>query len=209
MKPFEVLFLECSPRADRTSARLGQHLLAALRARHGDDLVVTRRPIGETPPPPISAAYAESVLLPADEARCRFDGAFAASDEFIAELVRADLVLIATPVHNYGVPAALKCWIDWVVRRDVTFQATPAGKVGLLKDRPVLVAVTSGSRMFVETAHQPDFFRPYLRAILGMIGLNEISFFHATGLAFERAPLDAVDAAARAWIGEGFGAALA
>lgn len=198
MKPFEVLFLECSPRADGASARLGAHLLAALREHHGDALKVTRRPIGVEPPPPISAAYAESVLHPGEDAKARYGDALAISDELIAELVRADLVLIASPVHNFGIPAALKCWVDWVLRRDATFRATSTGKVGLLKDRPVLVAVTSGGRMFVEEGRQPDFFRPYLKAAFGVIGITDLTFVPATGLAFDADPLAAIDAAADA-----------
>jgi len=61
-------------------------------------------------------------------------------------------VVIATPVHNYTVPSALKTWIDHIVRVRRTFNITPNGKVGLLRDRPVFVAVSSGGRY--SGAHQ-------------------------------------------------------
>lgn len=95
------------------------------------------------------------------------------------------MVIIATPVHNFGLPAVLKNWIDHVVRNDVTFKSTETGKVGLLADRPVICAVTSGGAMFREPPIQPDFFRPYLRAVLEVIGIKDLHFVEATGMAFK------------------------
>jgi FMN-dependent NADH-azoreductase len=200
MKPFDILLLECSPRTDATSARLARQLLSTLQERIGGAIRLTKRRIGIEPLPPIDAAYADSLRLPAEEARVRFGSALAVSDQLVEELDRADLLLIASPVHNFTVPASLKTWIDYVVRRDVTFKTTPTGKVGLLRDRPALVAVTSGGAMFRDPPLQPDFFRPYLQAALGVIGLHNISFVPATGLSFATEPLAAVDAAARAWL---------
>ena len=86
-------------------------------------------------------------------------------------------------MHNLTVPSSLKAWIDHVVRARRTFNVTAAGKVGLLRDRPVLVAVASGGRFSGERARQPDFLTPYLKAVLAMIGLNDLTFFsiQATG----------------------------
>lgn len=201
MTPYEVLLLECSPRRSATSTRLVQQILPTLEARApGRELRLTQRPIGTHPLPPLSAEYAESLLLSPEEGRARYGEALEVSDTLIDDLRRADLVLIATPVHNFTVPAALKTWIDYVVRRGVTFETTATGKVGLLPDRPVVVAVTSGGAMFRDPPLQPDFFRPYLRAALGVMGLKSVSFVQATGLAFEADPLQAVDAAADAWL---------
>jgi FMN-dependent NADH-azoreductase len=96
----------------------------------------------------------------------------------------------------------LKCWIDLVVRRDVTFTTTEQGKVGLLRDRPTFIAVTSGGAMFREPSLQPDFFRPYLSAVLGVIGLKDITFMHAAGVAFAEDPLAFVEATAARWLNE-------
>jgi hypothetical protein len=69
----------------------------------------------------------------------------------------ADVVVIGTPMHNLTVPAALKAWIDHVVRARRTFTISAAGKVGTLRDRPVFVAIASGGRFSGERARQPDF----------------------------------------------------
>jgi FMN-dependent NADH-azoreductase len=204
MTPLELLLIECSPRRERSTSRhLTHHLIAPIEEHMGRRVRVTERRIGIEPLPPLSAEYAESLVLPIAEARARYGASLAVSDALIAELERADLLVISTPVHNFTVPAALKTWIDYVVRRDVTFHATPQGKIGLLRDRPTLVAVSAGGAMFRDPPRQPDFFRPYLRAALGVIGLNSVRFAASTGLAFADAPLDVVQADARAWLDSG------
>lgn len=201
MSATRLLFIECSPRGDKaTSSEFGRHLLSAIGRRIGPEVMVTERHLGLEALPPISAAYAESLLLPAEQARARFQGQLAVSDELIGELEAADLLVIATPVHNFTVPAALKTWIDYVVRNDVTFKSTPEGKVGLLQDRPTLITVTSGGAMFRDPPVQPDFFRPYLSAVLGVIGLHDVTFAQSTGLAFSSEPLVEVERQADAWI---------
>lgn len=189
MKPLNLLLLDCSPRRDySTSRHLTERLLPELSSRFGREIHVRRRNLGCEPLPAITAEYAESLLLPGDEARERYREALALSDALIEELEQADLLWISTPVHNFTVPAVLKNWIDLVVRRDVTFASTREGKVGLLRDRPTFVAVTAGGAMFRDPPVQPDFFRPYLTAVLAVIGIRDVSFPHATGLAFAGTP---------------------
>jgi FMN-dependent NADH-azoreductase len=205
MKPLQLLLIECSPRRERSTSRhLGRELIAPIEERFDREVRLTERRIGIEPLPPLSAEYAESLLLPIDEARARHGASLAVSDELIAELERADLLVISAPVHNFTIPAALKTWIDYVVRRDVTFRTTSEGKVGLLRDRPTLVAVSAGGGMFRDPPTQPDFFRPYLRAALGVMGLTSVSFAASTGLAFTEAPLAAVEADARGWLDSDF-----
>lgn len=201
MKTLELLLIEASPRkANATSSQLGRRLVGALQEHCGCAVTLTERHLGARPLPPLSAEYAESLLLPYDEALARYGEHLELSDELVSELERADLVVIASPVHNFTLPAALKLWIDLVVRNGVTFNITPEGKVGLLRDRPVLVAVTSGGAMFRDPPKQPDFFRPYLSAALGVIGLRSISYVPATGLAFAEEPLVQAAGEADAWV---------
>ena len=103
------------------------------------------------------------------------------SEELIQELERADIVVISTPMHNLTVPATLKVWIDHIVRARRTFKMSKAGKVGLLQDRPVFVAIASGGRFSGDRAQQPDFLTPYLKAILAVIGLHDLTFFSVQG----------------------------
>ena len=86
-------------------------------------------------------------------------------------------------MHNFTVPSALKAWIDHIVRVRRTFDSTKEGYVGRLRDRPVFVAVSSGGRYSGERARQPDFLTPYLKAILGIIGLHDLTVFSIEGTA--------------------------
>lgn len=201
MNSLKVLLLDCSPRRDHSTSRhFTRQLLPAMAERLGRDIQITRRDLGTQPLPPITEAHAESLVLPGDVAKERFGEALAVSDELIRELDQADVLWISTPVHNFTVPAVLKNWIDHVVRIDVTFAAGANGKVGLLRDRPTFVAVTAGGAMFREPAYQPDFFRPYLSAVLGVIGLKDVTFMHAAGLVPTDEPLALVEAKAAQWL---------
>ena len=120
------------------------------------------------------------------------DPVLAYSEQLIAEVEHSDGVLISTPMHNFTVPAALKLWIDFVLRIGRTFTATPEGKFGLLADRPVLVLVRSGGICTGAAARQPDFLTPYLKQVLAVIGLSTVDFIYLEGIAPSDAAIDAV-----------------
>ena len=101
----------------------------------------------------------------------------------IAELVEADMLVIGTPMHNFTVPAALKAWIDLVVRPFHTFAPGENGKVGLLPDKPVFIAIASGGHFHGEGAAQPGFLTPYLAAVLGVSGVRAVHLLHMQGAA--------------------------
>src|SRR5690606_6512589 len=102
----------------------------------------------------------------------------------IQELEQHDMLFIVTPMHNFTVPAALKLWIDHIIRINRTFESTPQGKVGSLKDRPTFVLVSSGGFHAGERAKQVDFLTPYLRYALRSIGIADVHFFPLQGLVF-------------------------
>jgi FMN-dependent NADH-azoreductase len=118
------------------------------------------------------------------------EGTAAVSALLIRELEAADVVVIGTPIHNFTVPAALKAWIDHVVRVRWTFDVSPHGKIGRLQDRPVFIAFSSGGRFSGENARQPDFMTPYLRAVFEITGLRNLTFFSIQGAAFGTEYLD-------------------
>ncbi|MNP26657.1 FMN-dependent NADH-azoreductase [compost metagenome] len=108
-------------------------------------------------------------------------GALLLSEQLIGELENADCVVIATPMHNLMVPSALKAWLDHVIQADRTFRITAKGKVGTLRDRPVYIAIASGSTFTGANAQQPDFLRPWLKTVLASIGLLDVKFFSVQG----------------------------
>ena len=108
--------------------------------------------------------------------------ALAMSDELIAELLEADEIVIGTPMYNFAVPAVLKAWIDQVVRAGKTFQYTATGAEGLAKGRKTLVTIASAGAYDEATGRAAyNFETPYLRHILGFIGITDVTFVHAGG----------------------------
>lgn len=177
----KILHVICSPRGQASeSYRLSQTIIGFLKSNDPAATVVTRF-IGAGDIPAVDEAYAISQHSIEDVSQ---EGSAHLSAQLIQELQSADAVVIATPMHNYTAPSTLKAWIDHVVRVRWTFDVTPNGKIGTLRDRPVFVAVASGGKFSGERARQPDFLTPYLKAILGMIGLHDPTFFSVEGTAF-------------------------
>lgn len=177
----KILRISCSPRGPAAeSYRLSENIVEWLR-RSEPAAVLVNRVVGDGSIPPIDEDYAISQGGSVDVSQ---EGSAARSEQLIQEVQSADVIVIATPMHNFTVPAALKLWIDHIVRVRRTFEVTPQGKVGLLRDRPVFIAVSSGGKFAGESARQPDFLTPYLKAVLSIIGLHDLTFFTVQGTAF-------------------------
>lgn len=173
-----LLFVHCSPHGE---AALG-HGLASDILKHllGCDAACTlrERDLTREPLPPITPGYASAIATET----APDSAAFELSEGLIEELEDSDLLLLAAPVHNFTVPAALKLWIDHVVRINRSFAVADGAKVGLLQDRPTYVLVSAGGFYQGERASQADFFTPYLREVLNTIGIFTIRFVHLQGL---------------------------
>ena len=168
----KLLHISASARGESSLSRqAARRLLAQIRQCH-PALTVSERDLGSEPPPHPPAALVEASLMPAEDRGAAELAALAHSETLIAELEAAEFVLISTPMHNFTVPSALKAWIDHVVRINRTFRSTPAGKAGLLADRPVRLLVTCGGPLDEGPAAQRDFLTPYLQYVLACIGLT-------------------------------------
>ena len=180
----KILHISCSPRGQFSeSYRLSRKIIESLRVKE-PSAVLTNRVIGGGAITHIDASYASALgATEASFAEAFPMGSMSRSEELIQELECSDYLVIGTPMHNFTVPSALKAWIDHVVRVRRTFDATKEGYVGRLRDRPVFVAVSSGGKYSGERARQPDFLTAYLRAILGIIGLHNLTVFSIEGTA--------------------------
>ncbi len=117
------------------------------------------------------------------------------SDALVGEVQAADTLIIGLPIYNFGVPAALKAWIDLVARAGVTFRYTAEGPRGLLEGKRAIITVASGG---TEVGSDIDFATGYLRHVLGFIGIEDVQFIRADRTAIDmegtvRAAQDAVD----------------
>jgi FMN-dependent NADH-azoreductase len=120
-----------------------------------------------TPPEGRSAEQAEAVKL---------------SDELVAELMAADVIVIGAPMYNFSVSSSLKAWIDHIARAGVTFKYTETGPAGLLGGKKVFVFTSRGGVYSEGPAKPMDFHETYLRGVLGFVGLNDVTFVHTEGL---------------------------
>ena len=196
-----VLSISVSPKGEAgISSAFSREVLGRLRLLY-PDAAIACRDLSAIPAPLVDASFSISITSPGDN-----PAAFAASEALIDELERADAVVLATPMHNYTVPAALKAWIDQVVRIHRSFTSTPGGKVGLLRDRPVYVVIASGGWFTGPSPGgapaQPDFLTPYLSAILNTIGLHDIHFLTLEGVTRGEDVLAGALAGARARLDE-------
>lgn len=172
-----LLHIVVSPRGETSeSLRLSRTIVDTLLIR--EPMIVVHRLLGDRMIEHVDSDYATSQGGPADISD---EGSMARSENLVRELEAADIVVIGTPMHNLTVPSTLKVWIDHIVRARRTFDVTPQGKVGRLRDRPIFVAIASGGRFSGERARQPDFLTPYLTAIFGMVGLHNLKFFSVQG----------------------------
>ncbi|SAL37714.1 (Acyl-carrier protein) phosphodiesterase [Caballeronia arvi] len=172
----KVLFVNASPHSDASHGhRLALDMLAMLGK--SANVQTVERDLAAMPLPPVTQDYARAITSREPDTS-RFD----VSEQLIREIETTDALIINTPMHNFTVPAALKLWIDYVLRIHRTFAATPEGKVGLMRDRPAFVIVGSGGFHSGEHARQPDFLTPYLRYALGSIGLKNVHFLLLQGL---------------------------
>jgi FMN-dependent NADH-azoreductase len=188
-----VLLINASPHGQVSHGyQLALELMTSLRQRY-PNVELVERDLGTNPLPPIGMEYAHALTTTTP-----FDAPlFEVSEGLIGELERSDVLLIATPMHNFTLPAALKLWIDYVLRIHRTFSSSPEGKVGLLKDRPVHVLVGSGGFHRGERARQPDFLTPYLCQVLNTLGLFNLQFTYLQGLVFGDEAVRATVAEAR------------
>lgn len=143
------------------------------------DATVVRRDLVATPIEPISEATIAAFYTPADRRDAAAHAALRLSDALIGELQAADTVLVATPMYNFSVPAALKAWIDQVVRINETFAYDGQRFTGLVKARRVIVAAAFGAAGYGEAFKAADFVTPYLTFLFGFLGVPDVTVVSA------------------------------
>lgn len=190
-----VLEINASARQDGSiSRRLVNDLVAALEDRY-EQVRTTRRNLAEGLSF-IDADWVSANFTPEDERSAADREALALSDELVAELDAADILVIGAPIYNFSIPATLKAWIDMICRARKTFRYTENGVEGLLKGKKAFVIVPSGG---VPVGSPVDFATPYLRHALGFVGITDVEFIGAKGA--DRGADEALDEA-RARIAE-------
>ena len=168
-----LLVVETSPRGNHSISRnMTRRFVAEWRAAHPGGEVV-ERDLMQTELPFVTAPWLQAYFTPAEQHSPEMKKALRLSDELVGEILAADHIVIATPVYNYNVPAALKAWIDHIVRKGLTLGFDGAG---LVTGKTATVLLASGG---VYTEGSPirdrDIATQYLRLILGVIGIIDVT----------------------------------
>ncbi len=187
------------------STRLATELVEGLKAANAQTKL-TVRDLGLTPHPAMDEAALGALFTPADKRTEEQNARVAENDALIAELFANDVVVIASPMINFGVPTQLKHWIDAVARAGTTFKYTATGPIGQVTGKKVYVVVAAGG---VHRDQSTDGITPYLRTVLGFLGMTDVEFIYAEGLAMGPDAEAAGVAGARAQIAELIGAVAA
>jgi len=178
----KILHLISSPRGEASfSIKLGNAIVEKLVAANPDSTVKTHNLLN-TPFPHLEEAHLNSFFTPAENHTPEQKSAIKHSDDAIAELQEADTIVIGAPLYNFNIHSTLKAWIDHVARAGKTFSYSEAGPEGLVKGKKVYVAISSGG-VYTEGPYKAyDFIEPYLRAVLGFLGMTDITFYRVEGV---------------------------
>jgi FMN-dependent NADH-azoreductase len=170
------------------SHSIAQRIVDELKSRiPGAEVVV--RDVANQPLPHAGAAFVTGRRLPSDELDADQVKSIAASDVFVAELQAADIVVVSAPMHNFSVPSSLKAWIDQIVRPGVTFTYSASGPVGLLRGKQLILVLARGGIYSEGPMQAFDFQQPYLSAVFGFIGMDDIRVVRIEGVAMGEAAL--------------------
>jgi len=175
-----ILQINSSARRDAShSTRLATRVVERLRETTADS-TLTVRDLNITPHPILDEAALGALFTPADQRTPEQAARVTLDDALIAEIQAADVVVLGVPMYNFGVPAQLKNWIDAISRAGVTFRYTEKGPEGLLKGKKVYVALTRGGQ-YRNTPSDTQV--PYLKTVFTFLGLTDVQFVYAEGLA--------------------------
>ena len=178
-----ILNVISSPRGDQSiSIKLADGIIEQLRAANPGSTVTTRD-LATHPFPHLEAAKLQSLFTPAPDRTPEQREAAKHSDDAIAEVMAADVIVIGAPLYNFSISSTLKAWIDHLCRAGITFRYTENGPEGLIKGKKVYVAMASGGIYSEGPRQSYDFVAPYLKAVLGFLGMTDVTVVRAEGIA--------------------------
>jgi len=174
-----VLIIESSARQqDSISRQLTQQFISQWQAAHPTDRI-TVRDVALNPVPHLDANLLGGWMKPADQRNGNEQASLDRSNELTDELLAADVLVMAAPMYNFAIPSTLKAWLDHVLRAGVTFKYTETGPQGLLTGKRAYVLTARGG---IYAGSSADHQEPYLRQVMGFVGIHDVQFIHAEGM---------------------------
>ena len=178
-----VLHINSSVRQNGSLSRqLGGEFVAKWQAANPDGKVVTRD-LATSPVPHLTEQMMGAYFTPAEQRNADQAHTIKTSDLLVDELLAADTIVIGAPMYNFSVTSGLKAWIDHVARAGRTFKYGANGPEGLVHGKKVIVFVASGGVYSEGPAAAYDHVTTYLRSVLGFLGMTDVTFVVAEGVA--------------------------
>jgi FMN-dependent NADH-azoreductase len=195
-----LLYINSSIRKQGSVSRMiSREFVDKWKAAHPQGVVI-ERDLGTDPAPHLTEQVMGAVFTPEAQRSPAQAHDLLAADAMIAELMSADVIVIGAPMYNFSVSSSLKAWIDYIARAGVTFSYNENGPVGLAVGKKVYVFTARGGVYSKGPASAMDFHETYLRAVLGFIGLTDVTFIHSEGLAMGDAAVESALAGSRSAI---------
>jgi FMN-dependent NADH-azoreductase len=174
-----ILQINGSARANGSnSTRVADAITARLVARN-PEATVELRDLARDPHPVLDEAALTALFTPADQRTPEQSARVALDDALIAQLKRADVIVLGSPMYNFGVSVQIKSWIDAVTRAGATFRYTANGPEGLVTGKKVYVGLARGG-IYRDTPKDSQV--PYLKGVLGLMGMTDVEFIYAEGV---------------------------
>jgi FMN-dependent NADH-azoreductase len=161
------------------STRLADAIVAKLQAAN-PGATVARRDLAANPHPVLDETTLQALFTPADQRTSEQAARIALDDALIAQVLAADAIVIGAPMYNFGITVQLKAWFDAIARAGVTFKYGPTGPIGLVTGKKVYVALARGG---LHRGGPSDTQLPHLKMFLSFLGMTDVQFVYAEGLA--------------------------
>lgn len=178
----QILIIEASPRGAESASRQLTHTLKKQLAAQYPEAKVVERDLAKDPLPHLDYRTVKAIFT-RDQAEAEsLKDALDLSNQVTEEVLSSDLLVIASPLWNFGLPSSLKAWVDHIVRPGKTFKYLAAGVEGLAKEKKAILILASGG-VFTEGPWKAwDTEEPYLRLILSFIGITDVQTVRAQGM---------------------------
>jgi FMN-dependent NADH-azoreductase len=177
-----LLHLDTSPLETSVSRELAREFVATWKTANPNGTVIYRD-LAALTPAPINQAWVHAAYTPVDSRTPEQKALLAPSEELIQELEAADEIVIGVPMHNFSIPSTLKLWIDQIARAGRTFSYDANGPKGLLQNKKATLLVASGGVYSPESpAAALNFVDPYLKAVLGFLGITDVRILSVGGV---------------------------
>jgi FMN-dependent NADH-azoreductase len=177
----KILHIISSPRgAESNSTQLGNTIIEKIKKQYPQSTVTVNNVVAKNYEP-LQSIHVTAYRLPEDSHTPEHKHALRDSNTAVNELFDNDIIVISVPLYNFAIPAALKGWIDHIVRAGKTFSYQTGKPEGLLKGKKVYLAIASNGVYTVGPMKSMDYAEPYLRFILGFLGLTDITTYRIEG----------------------------